>query len=151
MIKTLVTVSPEQTVGEAVSLMRKSKLRILPVIDSEGKICGVFSTKSMLRHVVPEYIISGEMTSIPFAPDIGMLQKHYSEIMNRPVSEVMDSDPLLVNEHESLLSTASNLAAHEKWEYAFVVDESFKLMGIVSSGDILDRLHSTVTAKSFDA
>jgi len=150
MKKEVVTVSPEQSVGEAVKLMRKNHLRSLPVTDAENRICGIFSTKIVLAHVVPEYIVSGDMTSIPFAPDMGMLQRHYADIMNRPVSEVMESEPVLVHEHESLLSTASTLASHDNCEYVFVVNESMKLLGIVSAGDVLDRLQATVMGKSAD-
>jgi len=41
-----------------------------------------------------------------------------------------------------LLSVAAAMISFSKHEYAMVVDDNKHLLGIVSAGDILDRLHN---------
>ena len=50
-------------------------------------------------------------------------------------------DPaLLVHANESLLSVSAALCTFGKHEYALVVDDDNVLLGVISAGDILDRL-----------
>jgi len=52
----------------------------------------------------------------------------------------MDEKPLTVNRNESLLSVAASMISFTKHEYAMVVDDQHHLLGIISAGDVLDRM-----------
>ena len=73
---------------------------------------------------------------------MGILRRHYDTYTDKQVSEVMDSEPLLVSKDESLLSVAAAMISFGKHEYALVVDKQKKLLGIISAGDILDQLQA---------
>jgi len=151
MVTELTTAHVDDHVSDVLERMREAKLRMLPVLDEEGVVVGVISTFSIMEHLVPNYIVSGDLNQIPYAPDMGILRRHYFEVIEKDLLSVMETKPLLVNRDESLLSTAAALTAFGKHEYALVVDEGKHLIGVISAGDILDRLGSMVEGLENDA
>jgi len=151
MVTDVTTAHVDDHVCDVLERMRQAKLRMLPVVDAEGVVAGVISTFSIMEHLVPNYIVSGDLNQIPYAPDMGILRRHYFEVIEKDLSSVMETTPLLVNRDESLLSTAAALTAFGKHEYALVVDEKKRLIGVISAGDILDRLGDMVEGTANDA
>ena len=76
MVKNPKTALADEAVGTVLNRMREQKLRMLPVLSDGGRVVGVISTHSVMQHVVPEYIVSGDLGSVSYAPDIGLLLKH---------------------------------------------------------------------------
>lgn len=140
MTTNVITAYTYDTVEQVLERMRGSKLRMLPVLNEDDTVAGVISTFSIMEKVVPSYIVTGDLNQISFAPDLGILRKHYKEVATLKVAEVMETKPLMVNLKESLLSVAAAMISFTKHEYAMVVDDEKHLHGIISAGDILDRL-----------
>ncbi len=141
MVRDVVVADKDEAIGEVLQRMRQKKLRMLPVVDASGAVLGVFSTFSLLSHIVPDYIVSGDLESLSYAPDIGILHKHYTEQAGQAVSSVMDVEPICVHLHDSLLSVSAVVVARARYEYVLVVNEQRQLQGIISAGDVLDVLH----------
>jgi len=140
MVTNIVTARADEELDRVLARMRDAKLRMLPIVDADDVVVGVISTFSVMEKVVPSYIVTGDLNQISYAPDIGVLRRHYDEISKLKVVEVMEKKPLTVNRDESLLSVAAAMVSFTKHEYAMVVDEKKRLLGIVSAGDILDRM-----------
>jgi len=140
MVTKAVTAHQDESVGVVLDRMRESGLRMIPVINDDRNVVGVISTYTVLEKVVPSYIVSGDLHQISSAPDMGILRRHYDQIAGIKASEIMDSKPLTVQQEESLLSVAAAMITFTKHEYAVVIDAQHHLLGIVSAGDILDRL-----------
>jgi len=140
MVTDLVTATVDETVEAVLQRMRSAKLRMIPVLNEHKIFVGVVSTFSVLENVVPPYIVTGDLNQISYAPDIGILRRHYDEISKLKVADVMDVKPLMVNADESLLSIAAAMVSFRKHEYAVVVGGDKRLLGVVSAGDILDRI-----------
>jgi len=151
MVTELITAHVNDRVCDVLERMRSAKLRMLPVLSDDGVVEGVISTFSIMEHLVPSYIVSGDLNQIPYAPDMGILRKHYTEVAQKNLLSVMETSPLLVKRDESLLSTAAALIAFGKHEYALVVDEEKRLIGIISAGDIVDRVGNIVASIENDA
>ncbi|MDQ6953911.1 MAG: CBS domain-containing protein [Mariprofundaceae bacterium] len=151
MLTNFVAAHVDECVSDVVDRMRAEKLRMLPVLTDEGVVVGVISTFSLLEYIVPDYIASGDLNAIAYAPDMGVLRKHYHQAAKGKVSAIMDKNPLLVGHDESLLSTSAALVTFNKHEYALVVDDKHRLTGIISAGDILDRLRNMVESIENDA
>jgi len=139
MVTKTLSVLPDQDMGAALDIMRRHHYRMLPVVDAGNCLCGVITTSNILRHLLPDYILTGELGEVAYAPDIAVLPMHYSRLTSQPVSCVMDTEPLTVRDDESLLAVASTLATDTRQHvYALVVDAGKRLTGIISPGDILD-------------
>ncbi len=140
-----------ELIEEVLIRMRNASLRMLPVTDQAGIVVGVISTFSILEHIVPDYIVSGDLNQISYAPDMGVLRRHYDAYAGKKVSEVMDAKPLLVNREESLLSVAAAMISFGKHEYALVIDHQHELLGIISAGDVLKQLQTLKQGDGSDA
>ncbi len=135
-----ITALDTETVGVVLDRMCGKGMRLLPVLDAGGKVLGVVTLFSIMTHIVPNYIVTGDLEDVAYAPDIGLLRRHYDEILGQPVTGVLDAEPLLVRPESSLLSVAATLITHGKHESALVVDGEKKLVGIISVGDVLSCL-----------
>ncbi|MFQ5345699.1 MAG: HPP family protein [Mariprofundus sp.] len=140
MVTDVIAVHVDDSIGDVLARMRQAKLRMVPVLNDERIVVGVISTYTIIEQIVPSYIVSGDLDQIPYAPDIGLLQQHYHEAACKKVVDIMDRKPLTVHEDESILSVAAALVVFTRHEYAMVIDKEGHLKGILSAGDILDRL-----------
>jgi len=147
----VVVCHPEQTVGDIAAVLNEKSFRMIPVVDAERKILGAVNSLSVLASLVPSYIVTGDLKSIPYAPDIGLLRKHYEKLLQSKVRDVMDDNPTIVSEDESLLSVTAALITYDRFEYALVADDDERLVGIISSSDILRRLAKSPHVNSDDA
>jgi len=147
----VVVCHPEQTVADIAAVLNEKTFRMIPVVDAEHKILGAVNTLSVLASLVPAYIVAGDLKSIPYAPDIGLLRKHYKKLLQCEVSEVMDKNPTIVHADESVLSVTAALITYDRFEYALVADADERLVGIISSSDILRRLAKFPQENSDDA
>ena len=151
MTKDLVVCHPDQTVGEVIDLLRGKSFRVLPVVDKNNKILGAVNLLGLVSKFVPEYLITGDLTSISYAPDMGVLRKQYTATLDRKVSDIMDRDPTVVRESDSLLSVTATLITYDRFEYAFVADKKNVLLGLIAASDILRCLSKFDSEVLFDA
>ncbi len=143
MVTNALSVSPDQDMGTALKIMRKHQFRMLPVVDADNRLLGALTTNNILRHLLPDYILSGNLGDVAYAPDIGVLAAHYPDVVCKPVGEVMDRKPLVVQGDEALLAVASTLASDKRQHvYALVIDHDERLLGIISPGDIVDHFRN---------
>jgi CBS domain-containing protein len=142
-----VAVHADAHVKYALDKMRDTGHRMLPVVDAEGRVVGLFSALSVVEHLVPDYIISGDLDDISYAPDFGLLRKHYDAMKNLPVSELM-VEPFVIKPEESLLSVASALVTHALHDCVLVAGADEKLLGIITASDVLGRIRGMHVDKS---
>lgn len=150
MVTDIFSAKKEQSIDDVFAQMNQQNLRILPVVDDDGIVVGVISTFDILEHIVPDYVISGDLPQISYAPDMGILKRNFSNVRDQTVGELMSTSPLLVRPEDALLSVAADLCSHGRHEYALVVDHDKKLLGIVSAGDILGRLKGQETKSEIE-
>jgi len=140
----IATAKTDENMQDVIQRMRKAHHRMLPVIDCEGCVKGIISTTSIIHHIIPEYILTGDLKNVSFAPDISFLQEHYSKLKQKKVSDIMDKNPTIIRDNQSLLCVASELLRVPTHGYLLVVDDKNRLLGIISTGDVLNRLSGTL-------
>ena len=114
------TINPNKPVYEALLLMYQHDIRRLPVIQ-DGRLVGIISDRD-IKQVMGRPILAGE--------EMG------KEELNVNVSQVMTHDVIMVEE-EADLREAIELMAENKISGLPVVDHEEKLVGVVSSIDVL--------------
>ena len=113
-----VTVSPEATVAAAVSAMRRGRFRHLPVV-SGGELVGVVAQR--------------DLETSPGAP-----VEAVESLGDRPVAEVMTSQPVTVWPDEPVEVAARLLVEHAVGCLPVVADEG--LVGILTESDLFSVL-----------
>ncbi len=110
------TISPETPVHEAVKKLAGLHIACLLVAEND-RLLGVFSDRDVLSKVAFEY----------------------DDVKNRPIRDVMTTDPIYVNETESAVYALSVMAMCG-YRHVPVVDLDDKLVGIISPQRVTDFL-----------
>jgi len=116
-----VTISPETPISEALDLMRREKVRRLPVLDREGRLVGIVLEKDLL------YASPSPATSL----SIYEMQYLLSKLT---VAEVMSRRVITVDEITPLEEAARIMADH--WIGGLPVMRGDQLVGIITETDL---------------
>ena len=109
MIQDPVTIGPKETVGDALSLMKEHSIGGIPVVDSDRILVGIITNRDL----------------------------RFEKEMSRPISEVMTSKGLITAAENTDLAKAEDILQEHKIEKLPVVDESNKLIGLITFKDII--------------
>ncbi len=107
MIYDPVTISKEETVGDALRLMKENRIGGIPVVDGDMKLIGIVTNRDL----------------------------RFQTDMSLPISEVMTCKNLVTTNNPDL-QEASKILLKNKIEKLPVVDENNKLIGLITYRDI---------------
>ncbi len=108
MIYDPVTISKENTVGDALNLMKENKIGGIPVVDADRKLIGIVTNRDL----------------------------RFQRDMDRRISEVMTPGDRLITTHRTDLAHASEVLLNNKIEKLPVVDDEGHLVGLITYKDI---------------
>lgn len=116
------SVQDGQTLSEALLEMVGNEIRHMPVVDREGRLLGILSDRDV-RELVGD-------------PVAVLRDDTFAETLSLPVAEVMTANPISAKADEPLQALSWALL-DERVGAVPVVDDSDKLVGIVSYVDVL--------------
>lgn len=137
MAKTVVSVSPKATIGEALDVMVRSHLSGLPVIDEAGRLVGMVSEGDFLRR--PE--LGTEKPAGSWIVGLllpGKAAETYARARGRRVDEIMSGDVATIEPTASLYEAAA-LMEKRHIKRLPVVDAN-KVVGMVTRADFVRAL-----------
>jgi IMP dehydrogenase len=109
MIQDPVTLLENQLVGDALKLMAEHRIGGIPVVDEEGKLRGIVTNRDL----------------------------RFEKIMQRPVVEIMTSEGLITTDKPNDMVAAEGILQEHKIEKLPVVDNTGKLIGLITYKDII--------------
>lgn len=133
-----VTVRAATPLREAADLMARRRLKRLPVVDAAGKLAGILSRVDVLRAVAGR----------PRPPDAAHepwgldAMQPVAQVMRREVPTVFPDSPV-AEVVQAVIATRLNRA--------LVVDEGRRVLGVVSDGELLERLAPPLRRGVFSA
>lgn len=126
MTKAVMAIGPEADITEAHDLMQRHRFRHLPVTREDGRLIGIVSDRD-IRSAMPS----------KYFHEAGELDFEHGQMTGILVRDIMTKDPVTVS---SVSTIQDALLLIEKTRVgAFpVVDETQKLVGIISDRDLLN-------------
>lgn len=113
------TLHPESTVADAQALMRKHKIGGIPIVDEQGKLVGILTNRDL----------------------------RFEAHGHRKVHEVMTVNNLVTAPAGTTLDQARDILQRNKIEKLPVVDETRKLVGLITYKDIMNVLDYPYSCK----
>lgn len=107
MIYDPLTIKPDQTIGEAMAIMKENRIGGIPVVDGDNKLIGIVTNRDL----------------------------RFQTEFDKPISEVMTSKNLVTTRNPDL-NMAAELLLTNKIEKLPVVDENGRLVGLLTYKDI---------------
>ncbi len=113
------SLSAGHTLADADALMAKFRISGVPIVDETGRLVGIITNRDM----------------------------KFEEDMTRKIEEVMTSDRLITGREGTTLQEAKKILQKHKIEKLPIVDENFKLKGLITIKDIEKALTYPNAAK----
>jgi CBS-domain-containing membrane protein len=131
---TVISISANASVQDAVQLMINHHIGTLPVIDEEQKLIGVVDLKRLLSLVMPDFVSMVE--NFDFLSDFGFFEQRMpsTDDLSRKVLEIMEK-PKSVKVNSGLLHAAAVLNQHALKDLPVITEEG-SLIGLVSHVDV---------------
>jgi CBS domain-containing protein len=115
----LITIAPEQSVREAVSLFVQHNIGALVVLNKEGAIEGIISERDVVRHL----------------GDVVRQLAENEDTLSLAVDQLMTSPVITCLPQDDVMSVASVMTERRFRHLPVVEDDA--LLGIISIGDVL--------------
>jgi CBS domain-containing protein len=110
--RTVITVTPDQTVREAVALLVDKHIGAVVVIDETGRPVGIVSERDVIRELVQN-----------------------DQVLSQPVSRVMTSDVIIARPGDDTKAVSKTMTVR-RFRHLPVMDHH-ELVGIISIGDVV--------------
>ena len=108
MVVNPITVSPDQTLAEALELMTTNRISGIPVVERSGKLCGIITNRDV----------------------------RFAENPKQPVSELMTKDNLATVRLGTSQKEAQHILHQRRIEKLLVVDDANHCVGLITVKDI---------------
>src|SRR5215217_8161039 len=108
MVVNPITMSPDQTLAEALELMKMNRISGIPIVEKSGKLCGILTNRDV----------------------------RFAENMRQPVSELMTRDNLATVPVGTSEAEARRILHQRRIEKLLVVDNSDHCVGLITVKDI---------------
>jgi IMP dehydrogenase len=108
MVVNPITIGPDATLGEANALMQVNKISGIPVVDGQGKLCGILTNRDV----------------------------RFADNPLQPVKELMTHDNLATVSEGVSQEEAQRLLHQRRIEKLLVVDEAYRCIGLITVKDI---------------
>lgn len=136
MSKHLITIGARDTVHEAMELLIENKVHALPVVDNHNRCVGMLSTSDFVDIA---YELDEGLDVVDHVSEVwwgSFLKTLGNDVGHRNVSELMTEDVVSATP-ETLVVDAAASMLRDKVHRLPVLDEKQRLLGIVSTSDIL--------------
>lgn len=137
MCREVKSLSPEISVKEAWQLLSQMEISGLPVVDSAGKLLGMFTEKDILQHILPSYLT--KVGRFVYEENPKGIKKKISELEKIKVKEIMRREVVTVDEDTALCEVA-RIMLTQKVRRIPVVNKEKKVVGMVARQDVLKGL-----------
>jgi CBS domain-containing protein len=123
----VITIAPDASCHDAVTLMTRDKIRHLPVVGSDGGLCGIVTDRDLRHHLFARDVFR----SVGTVPVERLLSEvPVREVMSKPVVSVGRDTPLHEAAHVMLENNLGSLP---------VVDHH-RLVGMLTETDLLRHI-----------
>lgn len=145
MIKEVLTLSPDQTVAEAMAIYKQANIRSLPVVDSDGRLVGLMGLRHVLLNLLPKSVTMEDgVRRLDFIMDAAPgIAKRYKKSLPMKVKDLMDKNPTVV-EHDTSMWEAVRVMALHGSPLSIIDGNTGKFAGMISRQTLLDELENVI-------
>jgi len=137
MTKSVKSVKPDDSAGEALDLLLKGQISGLPVINAQGELVGMFTEKDVLSYILPSYI--EKVGRFIYEENPKSTKRKLIGLDTIRVSQLMRQDVVTTSEDANLCEVARVMLT-QKARRLPVIDRTGRVVGIIARSDVLMAL-----------
>jgi len=152
MIQDIITIKPDQTVAEAMAIFEKEDIRSLPVVNSDGKLVGLFGLRHVLLNLLPKSVTMADgVRRLDFILDAAPgIAKRLKKTMPMKVEEVMDKNPTALERDTSMWEAVRVMAVHGS-PLSIIDPKDGSFVGMISRQTLLKDLNNMIDEMDADS
>jgi CBS domain-containing protein len=135
------TVKPETSLKEAIQLLADNRISGLPVVDEIGKAVGELSETDLMWQAsgatLPAYVML--LDSVIYLTNPARYSQEIHKALGQTVADVM-SHKVTTIDYQDSLRKAAQLMHDEQIRRLVVIDETHRVVGILTRGDIVREM-----------
>jgi len=132
MTKSVITATPNETVGDALRRLEDQSIRHLPVVEGE-RLVGMISDRDLREYRLP---LMEELDN----------PEHADDLLNTPLSELMGGSVLALDAGETIAQAVDLMLEYGIGAVPVVERHNETLVGIVSYVDVLKSIRPALDA-----
>jgi len=132
MTRAVRSTTPSTSLAEVAAMMCLNRLSGLPVVDDQERLIGFIAERDILHFLFPRL---EDLMDSSALRDFEQMEQHYGATLDLTVGDVMHKGAVHVTPEMPLLKATSVMVRH-RFRRIPVADDSGRLVGIVSIGDI---------------
>lgn len=137
MNKKTVSVSPEASFVEVWNLLFKKHTHSVPVVDKNGTLLGIIALGDVITKLYPSY--SDTMEEFLTESTFEDLEDKINELKSLQAKDIMRKEVHCAYPDDPILKALSKMVVRRVRQLP-VIDDSEKLLGVISKRDIFDKL-----------
>jgi CBS domain-containing protein len=141
MTPSVVTVTPETSIGELSKIMIENKISGVPVIDKEGKLVGIITEADVIREniKVPFPFFSDPLMMSGYIADFEKYNEDIKDYLDIKVEQIMNHRVKTAN-LSTPVSEVADMMVSNRVNRIPVIDENKKVVGIITRADIIKSM-----------
>jgi len=136
-----VTIGPQATVQELADLLRANHVSGVPVVDDAGKLLGVVTESDLVAQDAdlhfPNYIQFFD--GLIYLESIKKFEERLNKAVGATVADIMSDHAYSVHKDDAM-SVVATIMNKKKINLVPVVDDDYKLVGVVTRHDVIAGL-----------
>jgi len=137
MIRTMNSVTPDDSIRKAIILMYRSEQSVLPVVDHQNQFMGTIYSNNVLKNIIPESF--GFLDSSRLFYEVNEAVENLKHVKDEKVEKYMSRNRHAVKENSDMKKIA-DLMLNNKESMLFVINEKGFLRGFIERSNLLHYL-----------
>lgn len=137
MIRTMNSVTPDDSIRKAIILMYRSEHSVLPVVDHQNKMVGTIYSNNILKNIIPESF--GFLDSSRLFYEVNEAVENLKYVKDEKVEKYMSRNRDAVKENSDMKKIA-DIMLNNKESMLFVVNDENYLRGFIERSNLLHYL-----------
>ena len=135
-----VTIGPEDSVVYAARVLFEHNFNGLPVVNDQKEVVGILTEYDLISkggdlHMSTLINVLGHLDT--YKKDSSLVKDELKRLLILKVKDVMNTDPLVIEENEPIKLLAEIFARHHRVNPVPILDKNKKLVGVVSRFDLV--------------
>ena len=137
MIRTMNSVSPDDSINKVIKNMYKSELSVLPVVDHQNIFIGTIYSNNILKNIIPESF--GFIDSTRLFYEVNEAVENLKHVKDEKVEKYMSKNRDAVKESSNMKKIAEMMLENTE-SLLFVVNDKGYLRGFIERSQLLHYL-----------
>ncbi|MEH7094324.1 CBS domain-containing protein [Neobacillus vireti] len=144
MVRDVITVRPESTVKDVMSVFVEKKIGGVPITNKDGTLCGIVTDGDIIRAIKPlDRRIHDYFSFITYIA-VEDKQVHLSEIINREIIKFAKTHGIMSVQPEDDMEKVVDILSKHHFKKLPVVNGANRVVGVISRGDVIRNIQQKI-------